>query len=319
MHDQIAFLKRAVQRGDTMGVLNCYVIRSGQVTARDSSLQAGLPFPALISDDFNVPASELEAILGRLKSDVEMSHSDGIVTVRGKRVKAEIRCVDDEPPMMTMPGGGWKPVPPGLREAFATVIPFITDKESNFGVRIMNDRVTVIGNRAGIDVTVAGLSATESCLSLQCVEFVMSQSDSPSEYHQTEGAVAFRWPGDRWVRSQTLTKPFPSTVDRVLASAGNETPVEITDEWREAWDDASSLGDDVIEMRPTMLVAVRATSRVEVTCETQGVPDESFWSTISLNPVIKVATHWNPASWPKPAAFKGPNFRGIVTTVSGRV
>ena len=296
-----------------MGVLNCYVVKDGQILARDSSLQAGAPFPALVTEDFNVPALELDAILSRVKTDIELIHSEGVVTVRGKRLKIDIPCVVDEPPEVMLPTDGWKPIPHGFCAALKLGAPFILDKLINFGVRLKGDLISVISNRAGIEVGLPGLNATECCVSMPCIEFIAAQDDDPIEYHQEEGAISFRWKGDRWVRGQLLSKPFPSTFERIFGSAGEAYPVEITDEWRDAYQDIAALADDVIEMRSDKMIAIKSTSTIESDIATAISKDSSsYWSIVGLNPVISIATHWNPAAWPKPAAFKGPNFRGIV-------
>lgn len=317
MHDQINFLKRAVQRGDTMGVLNCYVVKDGLIMARDGSMQAGTNFPALVSDDFNVPAGELEAILGRVKTDVDLVHNEGVVTVRGRRLKIEIACIVDEPPSVTLPVDGWKPLPPGFQAVLKLASGFILDKNENHGVRLKGDRVTTINNRAGIDIQLPGLNATECAMTSQCMEFILAADNDPTGYHQTQDAIAFRWKNESWVRAQLLQKPFPSTADRVFAGAGEECPVIITDEWREAYQDLAALAEDVVEMHHDKLRVVKMTSNIESAVETPMPEDEIFyWSILGLDPVIAVATQWNPAAWPKPAVFKGPNFRGVVVGTS---
>ena len=315
MHEQIAFLKRAVTRGDTMGVLNCYVVKDGQVMARDGSIQAGAPFPALVVDDFNVPAGELEAILNRVKTDAEVTHADGVVTVRGKRLKVDVACIVDEPPAVTLPEDGWRPLPTGLVPALKLASTFVMDKLQNFGVRLMGDRVTVISSRGGIDVEVQGLDARECCVSLPCADFLTAQADEPFEWHQSADAVAFRWTDGRWLRAQLLQRQFPKTVEAIFTAAGSDCPVEITAEWRDAYEDVAALADDVIELHADKLVAIKATSKVESDIKT-AVEGVSHWSTRGLDPVMAIATHWNPAAWPKPATFKGPNFRGVVVGVS---
>lgn len=314
MHEEVAFLKRAVAR-DTLGLLNCYHIKDGQIMARDLSLQAGMPFPSLVTDDFNIPAKTLEAVLGRAKQ-IELTHAGHTATVKGKRLKVDISCVEGEPPAVMLPLEGWKPVPKGFQAALKLVMPFILDKMNNYGIRLMDDTVTAISARNGIEVRLPGLDAEVCCMGMACAEFLLAQDDDPLEYHQTENSIAFKWRGERWVNAQLLQRAFPNA-DRVFTQAGSNCPVVISDEWRDAYGDMSALAEDVVQMLPNKLIAVRDTHKVESDIET-AIPQgtESFWSTRGLDPVIAIAKSWNPAAWPAAAAFQGPNFRGVVVGAS---
>jgi hypothetical protein len=328
MHSQIEFLKRAVAKGsNAAGILSCYVVKDDQITAYNGNLQAGAPYPSLLGGNFNVPAKELEAILDRAKGvDVEITHVGSKVIVKCRRIKVDISCFIDEPPPINLPDAGWRPLPPNFRSALRLAAPFVIDK-LNFGIRILGDRVTVLTGRVGIDVEVPGLAAKEQAISLESVEFITAQDDDPTEYQQEfhqngdSIAVSFRWPDGRWLHAAVLSTKLPASTDRILASGGDVYPVEVTNEWREAWADAAALSEDTVELLPAGMMTTRGTATMKVDIEVATpLPDghNSCWSVASLDPVIAIATHWNPAAWPKPAAFKGVGFRGVVMGAMAR-
>jgi hypothetical protein len=317
MHDIIDFLKRAVTRDSEFVIMGCYFVQGGTIYARNLGIQAGAPFPALVTADFNVPAKALEAALDRMRGAVDLTYNGGAVTVRSSHLKVEIPCIAEEPPAVPTMPEVWQGVPEGFMGALKVAVMFAAkDPGWNNGIRLMGDRITAINNRSGVDITVPGLGARGCCITTACAEFILAQKGSPTQLCLEESAIIFKWSDDKWLQAQYLASEFPDAVDRILAAGGGECPVVLTPEWRAAYADIAALSDGRLQIQPDKMVAVTGASTADYTIETALPPGAiTYWSEKALDPVVAVAEAWAPASWPKPAAFRGPNLRGVVMGV----
>jgi hypothetical protein len=320
MHDTISFLKRAVTKdGKNTPVMGCYFVHDGVIYARNMALQAGAPFPALITEDFNVPASMLDSALDRIKSDVDLTYSAGVATVSSTRLKVAIECISDDPPALPVFPDEWQTVPPDMMAALKVALLFVSEDPGwNAGIRLMGDRVTAINNRSGVDMVVPGMSVPECILPPDCVVFILAQKLPPVQYLGSDTSIIFKWANGAWLQAQYLTGAFPTTVDRILAIDNPEYPVEIADDWKAAYKDIAALSDGRVMIQSDQMAAETQGSKAEYKVETQ-IPEglKTYWSVKGLDPVVEVATHWCPGTWPKPAPFKGPNLRGVVMGVNG--
>jgi hypothetical protein len=322
MHDTIDFLKRAVTKGSdaTVPVMGCYFVHDGMIYARNMAIQAGAPFPALFTEDFNVPAAMVDTALGRIKGDVEITYNGGAATLRSARLKVEIACISDEPPALPAFPTEWQDVPAGLLPALKVALLFVAEDTGwNAGIRLMGDRVTAINNKSGVDLTVPGMDIQECVIIPECATFILAQKAAPTQYSGGDTSIIFKWADGSWLRAQYLTGAFPATVDRILAASTDECPAAITDEWKDAYRDVAALSDGMLEILGDRMIAEAQGSKAECMVETT-LPAgmRTRWFSKGLDPVVAVATHWAPECWPKPASFKGPNLHGIVIGVAAK-
>ena len=314
MHDIINFLKGAVLRGDAQkNIMSSYHFGHELVTARNESLQAGIYMESPIS--FVAPAAELEAVLSRIKAVSAVNLADNTLTLKGGRVKASISCIVDEPLTLQQIDAPWVPSPAGLVEALKLALPFVSDVGWNAGIRVRGDKLTAIKNIGGIDVTVLGLACDcDITIPVGAAEFIVGQGD-PAEYTIDKGCLVVRWGDGRWLRAQLLAATFPDSIDGLFECAAkrDDQLIELTTEWREAWEDAAALSEGSVELSATCLRGVKGLARSEVQIETLVGDDHvSRWSIKMLAPVLAAATHWAPQMFPDPVLFTGPNLRGIV-------
>lgn len=314
MHDIINFLKGAVNRTAAGTVMGCYVVKNGSITARNESMQAGVEMDSEI--EFNVPAEEFEAAIARMKTVGGIEFSGSEVTVKGGRLRSTIMCVDAEPPEVPALPDAWSAAPAGLAAALKLATPFLNDSGWSSGVRLMEGRITAIKNTGGIDISLPGLDMLATLLTGECAEFIGAQGD-PAEFAHQGTAVVFRWQDGRWLRVQAMNAEMPEMVERILADAGTDAPIEITPEFREAYADAAALSDGTVILHPGGLRGVKGAAQNDIEIEIDGLPagHASRWQTKVLDPVVACATHWNPAASPKPALFRGPSLRGVVVGI----
>jgi hypothetical protein len=116
------------------------------------------------------------------------------------------------------------------------------------------------------------------------------------------------------MRSQLIVGEFPEKAAALARSAWDENPTqEITQEFREAFEQVASLAEDTIEIYADRIQSKfgKAEIRGDATCE---VPEggKSIWGASFLAPALAAATHWSPNLWPKPAPFKGEVVAGYI-------
>lgn len=312
MHDIIAFLKGAISRAPNPGMMGCYIATGDALFAYNGQIQAGVSLD--IGTKFNVPAIELEAALARMREIKALSFDGESLTVTGSRVKATIQCVVDEPPSFPEASEEWQPCPTGLVAALKLALPFVGEQGWTSGIELANDSITAIKNTSGIRLTLPELDISEpAMLTKDCAEFISAQGE-PSDYIAGENAFFFRWQDGRWLRAQLLNTKAPPTIEAVFEKAGTEAPCEITEEWREAYEDAAALSEGRVQFDNEGWRSAKGAGRSFIEIKTPGLPPghKSQWHTDVLGPVIACASAWNPAAYPSPSLFIGENFKGVV-------
>jgi len=309
MHEIISFLKDAVTRGPTPGIVGCYIVRGGSIYARNQAMQAGVAMASEV--EFSVPADEFDAALGRMKEVQSLTVDNDSITIKAGRLKATIKCDTDEPPPLPNMPSEWLACPAGLTAALSLARPFLGERGWSQGIRLMDGHVTALSNPSGIDISVEGLKLEPALITEDVAAFLITQGN-PDEYHASEDALMFRWANGRWLRAQLLTDKMPD-VERLFAAAGDETPVAITPEWRQAYEDAAALSDGTVKLTKDGLHSLKGASSSVVEILTD-VPNDhvSFWATKIFDPIVACAQSWNPAAHPSAALFKGHNLRGVV-------
>lgn len=315
MHDIIKFLKKAVKRGAvTPTVANCYIVRQSGIYVRNESMQAGVNAESGV--EFNVPAEEFEAALARMNEVQSLNYDGQSVTVRAGRLKATIQCIDGEPPDMPALPNVWSTTPPNLIKSLKAALPFIADTSWASGIRLKTGKVTAINNASGIDIELPELELETECNMPSAVAEFLADQELPAEYSADGSAIMFRWADGRWLRAQCLVTSFPDMVDKIFTDAGEDAPIEVTEDWRAAYADASALSDGMVMLTPQAVGGTKGAGQSRVEIETPlSAGHTSYWRTKYLDPVIAFATHWNPESYPNPSLFIAPGIRGVVIGV----
>lgn len=312
LHQIIAFLKDAVARGPGGGINSCYIVRDGSIYCRNMTLQAGVEMESEVP--FIVPAEELDAALKRMKEIQSLTVNEDNIVVKSGRLKSTIKTYDGEPPPIPEMPEEWHPYPPGLIAALNLAKGFIGDRPGTDGIRLMQNRVTAQSGQAGIDITVEDLELENQILiPIEAAEFLIAQGEA-KEYALDKNAAYFRWEDGRWLKTQLLIVQFPhDAVERIYADAGDNTEIDINQEWREACEDVEALCDEVFLITDTGFKGFKGAATHDVEFET-GLPEKhtSSWSMKYMKMIFPHAESWHPLSYPKPALFNGPGFRGVV-------
>lgn len=317
MREEIKFLKDAVMPGAPDGsIMGCYVFHNGQIYARNQMLCAGAPAP-LGMDDFNIEADVLNKTLGRMASEPDCVFEDDMLKVRSGRLKARISATRDAPfSISDQPKDGWFPAPAGFADALKAAAPFIGDLGWTKGIRVAKDTVTAISAPNGIKIKVPGLNLTRALLlDPEAADFLADRAPL-GELTSTDSALWARWPDGKWAQLQVLSAEMPDRVDSLFQEPPKTPAVPITEEWREAFDDAAALSDGQVELRAKGFASGKGAGQVDVEFNT-GLPEDhrSKWTTKALGNALNAANVWHPGDYPSPCPFGGENLRGIVLGV----
>lgn len=318
MKKELEFLKAAAGHFPQVSILNCYVIHDGYMYCGNGAIAAGIPYQS--SADFNIPTEELEVAVARMKGDPVLERrataNGSTAVLRNGRLRSTILCLDDDPPAQPDLTEDFEPVPPDFCRALELALPFVS-KEGTWqtGIYVSGPRVVAINGRSGIEFLMEEGDFPTLLLTQDCAKFVAEHK--PDEYQASDNNIVFRWEDGRWLRAQFLAYEMPKTiVDSVFNKAGTDAPIAISSEWREAYDDISAIAADIVELQTDRMIGRRNASVTEVAIKS-GVPagHVSTWKPEVLDPVVAIATHWNPMAHPQPALFKGEGFRGVVLGV----
>ncbi len=308
----VAFLKGAIERGPVAGIMGCYFVREGMMYAHNEYVQAGVPFNSQDESDFIVPATELEFTVGRMKGDPQVSIVGEDVVIKSGRLRSTISMVNGEPPVMAGLDGEWLEVPAGFCEALKKAVKFVGDQGWTNAVRLLDNRITAINNRCGIDIEMPGLEVgTAKMLAVRSVEFLCS-ADEPVAYIASDNNMMFQWADGRWARFNLLATQFTEQVEVLMEAARGEVPVAITDDWRAAFEDVAALSDGDIVLHAGGLEAKKGAAKVLVEIDSPEFERRTRWTCKVLEPMLAVATHWAPNMHPKAAPFAAEGLRGLV-------
>jgi len=305
--DAIGFVKDAAERSMPGGVPALYVFHGGFVHARSAAVVAAHPVD--LDGTFALPADDLDAALARLGDDPIIDAGDGTMILKKGRLRSQLKVLEAEVPVV-FAAPEWQGVPPTLMKALELVAPFASDEGTwQRGVHLADGRAAAINNRSAAESPVADLPDMDAILGDGAARYLPTLPE-PSGWAVAANSISFGWPNGAWVRCQLVNASWPAIADRVMVSAGDEAPITLTEEWREAIDHLSALGDGAIRVMPQGLKAARSHSDAKVKFDTSATKSTT-WAADLLKQIAGVATAWNPDA-EGPARFIGEGLRGVV-------
>lgn len=320
MHDAISFLKDAINRGPiSAGTSDCYIVEPDMIRANNECMHAGINWESGTS--FVIPAVALDGFLARCKEVKNIKVSEDAVIFKSGRIQSTISRRFQVPvPPPTLPSE-WHRSPPGLGAALKVAVQFTNEQATGgriwqTGVRLWDGRVTACNGATFLDILLDGLAIDQPrVLFKKQADFLIAQGD-PDEFGWDKHTLSFRWEDGRWVRFRLIDGTFPEEIFQQLfdTRVGKEAPIAITDEWREAYQDAMALCDGTVGVTPEGFKAIKEHIESMVELET-GVQNISWWNSKDLGKVIAVADAWNPANYPEATLFIGNNIKGCIAGV----
>lgn len=317
MQNEIAWITDAISTKNIAREMTHYRVQDKEIRATDGRLTAGHPFP-YTDGSFLVPGSEFEKLIKRLPSAPTITVLDGSITLVSGRSRGSIKTLPIEE--WGYPGvdeDGWEDAPEGLIETLRDLLPFVSDNATQLwscGICLQHGYAYATNNVALAGVRCEELGDINCIIPLWAAEFIVDRGDGLVEWAWTDNYVAFRWKNGAWMRAQLIDATFPEQAVSMVLSARQNTPnIEITPQFRESFARTLGLSDGLLRLSASSIGSQfgEATFTEEAGEELFEL-SETLWSSKHLDPVIKVATHWDPGSWPKPSVFKGERLFGYV-------
>lgn len=322
MHDAIAYLKNAAQRGPGVrGAKDCYIVNPDSIRASNDWLHAGIDWASGAS--FVLPADAVDVFLARTTEITDIKVSEKTVLFKSGRLQSTIERRFEEPEPAPVLPDDWLPVPEEFTEKLKIARNFINEGAEGpriwqAGVRIWNERITACSGSILIDIETPGLIIERpKILSKDTLDFLIAQGD-PDEFGIDRNTISFRWDDGRWVRCKEYDTTMPEEIIKSIFSekGGTEAPVTINDDWKIAHADAAHLGDGSLRLTVTGFQALKDHIVSDISLSVDVPTDHSsWWSSKDFGNMIAVAKSWNPLAWPDPALFVGNGFKGVIVGV----
>ena len=310
LREAVKFLKGAFKTSTV------YSFHDGRCWVRSERAFASYPV-AHILGTFALAAPDLEKAMGRMDSEPIVEPGDGTMVLRAGRLRSSIDLLAAEGPAPS-DEGGWDDLvtaPTKLLEALARALPFVSAEGTwQRSVLLATGSLAALSNHSAARVLYPELELPDPiAIPSESADYLIGLGAEPTRWLIDPNSVRFEWPSGARVRCQLFAEGWPGVADRVLGMAdaeGAEPPVAVTDEWREAYDDAAALGSGELVVSPKDIVSRSDHGEHRIEFPT-GVSRETKWSLSSLKAVLAVATRWDPDG-EGPARFVGDAIRGIV-------
>jgi hypothetical protein len=323
MRESIRWLNDALAVKGIAREMQYYRVEDDEIRATDGRITAGCPWP--YGGSFLIPGRELERVLSRLTGDVSLkANEDGNVVLKSGKFRGTIRTLPLE--RWQYPGvdtEAWETIPPDLLGLVSDLRPFVSENATQhwaMGVALDNGWAYATNNICLAGGKCKGLGKINVILPVWAIDFISARQEGLIEWAWTENFVAFKWANGSWMRSNLIDGSFPEKASELIRAAVKEkTPQEITPEFKAAFTRISELAEDTVAVYADRIEAGFGEASVEEEVECEAPPSHvkdsegrSLWGARFVLPVMAVASHWAPATWPKPTPFKGPKIAGYV-------
>jgi hypothetical protein len=339
MQDIIKWVSEARPDKDIGPAMTYYQVQGGMIRASNGKITAGHPW---VDDDsaFVVSGIEFERVLARMTADeptVTVDAQASTVTVKSGRFHASIGTLPVD--SWSYPGvdnAEWREVPDGLLAILRSLRAFISDNppqpwQSCVALESGNCYAT---NNIALAGSACDVGDVQALLPSYAIDFLLRREEGLESWAWNDNYVAFKWTSGAWLRAQLIIGKFPERAAALVREAYDVEPTqEITEEFREAFADASALAEDTVHIYADRIESKFKRSVVTAPAECEVPPGReetypdpktgkmkkrtvgggvSIWGAQYLAPVISQATRWSPHLWPKPAPFRGDNVAGFV-------
>lgn len=317
MRKEVKWLTDALSEKNIAREMTHYRIGGREIKATDGRITAGHPWPT--NEECLVPGSEFEKLLARLPGDPTLEVGDNCIILKSGRSRGTINTMPTEE--WGFPGvdtNRWENLPEGLTQALRKLRPFVSDnatKQWALGVALDDGWAYATNNVALAGVPLPSIAGVQAILPMWAIEFILDRTDELVEWAWTEQYVGFRWSNGAWMRSQLINDRFHEKAAEMIRSVdGMEPPQVITDEFRAVYARVAGLVGTVggVYIGPQSIKGGFGQATMEDGVDVETLEGVTAWAAAKLTPVIAAATHWEPATWPKPTPWKGDGICGYI-------
>jgi len=306
-------VKRALTVSNLAPQLAYINVHNGWMSASDGRLYASSPTE--VTENFLVPGKELERALN-FGDDMRLEkRPDHVLFMRG-RTRIKLKTLDPESHFHSVqPPTDWAPFPPSFLKALNKVRPFISDNATQswaMGAICMDGAVASTNN---IVLAIADCARVPfgGIIPFWLIDFVNEMKEMPVQCASTAQAIFLRFSDGTWLRSLRIDAEAPMQMLAYITQVQqrDRNIWEIPDEWRTVYNHTLAFSEREVIVSPRQIMA-RSSSAEVVTEIVTPVEADTLWDNKYLGPVLRAATHWNIADYPKPCFWYGQGITGLV-------
>jgi len=308
------WLGDALSNKDVQKSMTHYRVKDHFIQATNGRIIAG--HPCDIDGEFLVPGVELERILKRLPDDPKIDINNGKVTLRSGRFHGSLQTLDlGEWLFEEVNNAPWQPIP-NLLPIFKDLRPFISENAVHrwaMGIAI-TDGWALASNNIALAGAKSDTAAVAAIIPSWVIDFIMQRRDGIQQWAVTDHYMAFRWASGAWMRSTLIDDKFPERAAEMIKQV--TTPTQpVSEEYRDAVLRVASLSEEGISIYKDRVTGRTAKTELieELSSEVPKDNEYSRWGEQFIEPVMAVATAWQPSNWPQPASFVGERVRGVIS------
>lgn len=318
MKSAVAKVKAALAQRGVVQHFTGLLVRGGLIHASDGRMTVAAPFD--YPGEFLVPGEEFEALISRLPDNAKLDLDGDTLKVRAGRMRGAIKTLPINAVSYPTPPDNWRKPPEQFLHALKLARPFVSDNAIHYWslcVALCEAKILASANVTLVEVDCPELDGKGILFPCWAVDYLLSRSEPLIGMQVLGGegneAIAFKWADQSWMRTQVVKGAFPEVAHTLLGTFV-QPEWELGTDWKEAYRAVSELTDGAIELYTDRIVGAKGQGKTEHDANTP-CPENAECSRYDpkfLNPVVAIATHWHPQSWPNPAFFAGPGIRGLI-------
>lgn len=326
MLEAFNWVKDAISTKGLQPLTLYYLIEGGMIYGTDGRMTVGHPFPSDLN--FCAVAAPTLKLVERLP-DPKITVKEDEVVFRSGRLSGAVKTVSPGQWQFNREVGKGFIIPDRLLPSLEQLRPFISDNAAKaWALCVLADNNSLyatnnIAVAAALEIDLHGMR--RALIPNWAIDFLMHRRDGLIEWSYQEDLTAtnsmtFYWDNGAWMRTQLMDDQFPTSIDDVIGRAPY-CDLEITPEWKAAYAYVAGLAESHVEFHAERIVGRDGPlneSKMTATADVATpVPDNkellySAWDPRFLEPVMKVATHFDPRPYPAPCPFRGPDVIGVV-------
>lgn len=323
MRAEIEWLNDALSVKELSTAATYYRVKDRQMTATNGRIVACCPVD--LDGEILVPGEELWNILKRLPDEPSAKIQADRLVLRSGKFSGSLQIL---PPQdwhfpFEIEDVTWEKFPLELLPIFRDLRPFVSDNAVHrwaMGVAVDDGWCYASNNIVLAGAKFAGGKGLQSLVPSWVVDFILSRSEGLTHWATAKKSMAFKWRNGSWMRSSLIDAQFPERAGEMIRESPKGTQT-IRPDYRHAVVRISELVDKNGTVSVYADRVEGKTSRSTVTEDaTSSVPKDSpfsLWSAENLGLVMSIATHWSPATWPKPTPFNGERVKGFILGRTG--
>jgi len=316
MKEQIRWIKNALASKEVVASMTYFLVKDGFIHAHNGRMTAACPIDE--EGEFLVSGAEVEEVLNRLPGEAVIIVGEEEITLKHGRFRGKVKTLDTNLWGFPLPDKNWGKLPADLMSCVKVLRPFISDNATKpwaLCICIRNGVAYATNNICCGRKTVSFSHKEDIMIPIWACDFLLDKDEPPTEWLVKNNYIAFRWADGAFMRAMLVNDAYPDSIEKIIVQAkeasGEAEVCEITTEWLQAFETVASSSDGSLLINAEQIIATRTKMDMEADIATP-VTEDTYWDPRFIGAALRVASHFYPASWPKPCYFYGEYIDGVI-------